>query len=411
MSSDIIKLTNTNLIKLQIEKSKLYGLAFSGGPDSMALAYILKSLGYNNITLIYINYHDSHLVDIEENIVKNASKELNYRLIKMDYYMPSKGNFEDIARKVRYTFFSKVEKENKLDGILIAHQLDDLLCTYIMQLKSNRQVTYYGLKEENYINNSHIYRPMLNIYKQELIDYLNSNNIPFYDDFTNNNLQRTRNNIRINTLPNLDHSSLLKEIETKNNTLSLLIKISCSNKIYYEDYLNLDDKSKLFCIYNYLSINLNNLDYNQILTLRNLIFEHLKKKDTSSIKLNDTYSLYKDYKFFYVIKTVDQDKYEYKNLESKEYDFDQFYIDIKSLNINKLNFPLTIKTVEDNMEFSTNIINKSVTNFIKSQKVPLYLRKIYPVILNKDNKIVYVPFYKDILSKKITLKFKNYIID
>ena len=411
MSSNIIKLISSNLIKLKIEKSKKYGLAFSGGPDSMALAYILKLLEYNNITLIYINYHDSHLVDIEENIVKNASKELDYKLIKMDYYMPSHGNFEDIARQVRYTFFAKVEKENNLDGILIAHQLDDLLCTYIMQLKSNRQVTYYGLKDENYINNSHIYRPMLNIYKKELIDYLNSNNITFYDDFTNNNLQRTRNNIRINTLPNLDHLSLLKEIETKNNILSSLIKISSSNKIYYKDYLDLDDKSRLFCIYNYLSTNLNDLDYNQLLALRNLIFEHLKKKDTSSFKLNNTYSLYKDYNFFYVIKTVNQDKYEYNNIEEKENDFDQFFIDIRSLNIKEFNFPLTIKTVEDNMEFSTNIINKSVTSFIKSQKVPLYLRKVYPVILNKDNKIIYVPFYKDILDKKIILKFKNYIID
>ena len=82
MSSNIIKLISSNLVKLKIEKSKNYGLAFSGGPDSMALAYILKLLEYNNITLIYINYHDSHLVDIEENIVKNASKELDYKLGK-----------------------------------------------------------------------------------------------------------------------------------------------------------------------------------------------------------------------------------------------------------------------------------------------------------------------------------------
>lgn len=410
MSSNIIELINNNLIKLKIEKSKCYGLAFSGGPDSMALAYILKKLGYNNITLIYINYHDSHLVDVEENIVKTASKGLDYKLIKMDYYMPDSGNFEDIARQVRYTFFSKVQKENNLDGILIAHQLDDLLCTYIMQLKSNRSVTYYGLKDENIINGSHIYRPMLNVYKKELIEYLNSNKIQFYDDFTNNNEKRTRNNIRINTLPNLDHSLLLKEIKDKNNTLSKLINISSSNKVYYKDYLKLDCKSRLFCIYNYLITNTINLEYNQILTLRNLIFEHLKKKDTSSIKLNNTYSLYKDYEFFYVIKTVNQSEYTYKNLESKEYDFEQFYIDIKSLNIKESNFPLTITSVKENMEFSTNIINKSVTSFIKSQKVPSYLRKNYPVILNKDNKVIYVPFYKDILDKKIILKFKNYII-
>ncbi len=411
MLDNILLEVEENLKRLNISKDKKFGLAFSGGPDSVFLAYSLYKLNYKNIYLIYVNYHDSNLVDIEENIVRTTATSFNYKLIKTDYYMPNTGNFEDIARKFRYQFFSMVEKENNLDGILIAHQLDDLLCTYIMQTSSNRIVTYYGLKEENYINNSHIYRPMLNIYKKDLIDYLNKNNIQFYDDFTNNNLNRTRNYTRINILSKLDHSKLFEEINLKNKQLNSLISISNSNKIYYDNYSNLDGNSKLFCIYNYLNTNFPKLDYNKLIAFRNLIFEALKKKDTSSIKLDNNLSLYKDYSFFYVTNTIIQTKYTYSNLENKEYNFKEFYIDVKSLNLNPNYFPITITTCSKNMVFSTNIINNSVSSFIKSNKVPSYLRNVYPVILNSKNEVVYVPFYKDILNKKINIKFKGYIID
>lgn len=410
MLDDILLKVEQNLNKLHISKAKKYGLAFSGGPDSMFLAYALFKLDYTNIYLIYVNYHDSNLVDIEESIVKDASKNFNFKLIKADYYMPKKGNFEDIARRFRYQYFSSIQNEYNLDGILIAHQLDDLLCTYLMQVNSNRIVTYYGLKQENYINNSHIYRPMLNIYKKDLIEYLNLNNIQFYDDFTNNNLNRTRNYTRINILSNLDHTKLLNEINAKNDELSKLISISNSNKIYYKDYLNLDINSKLFCIYNYLNTNFPNLNYTKLISLRNLIFEALKKKDTSKIELSKELSLYKDYSFFYVTETVIQTNYLYSNLENKAYDFKQIYIDIKTLNLNPSYFPIKLTTCLKDYTFSTNIINNSVSNFIKSNKVPSYLRSIYPVILNSKDEVVYVPFYKDILEKKIDIKFKGYII-
>lgn len=403
---NILEKLENNLKKLNINKEKdSYSLGFSAGPDSTFLLYSLYKLGYKNIACIYINYHDSDFIKLEEEIVYKLIDMTNFKLIRLDTYSKKyTSNFEQEARIYRYTEFSKINRKNNFKGTLIAHHEDDLLVTYLMQKEKKAGVNYFGLKEENTIYNVKIYRPLLNISRKEIIDYLKENNVPYYDDITNYNLNRTRNYFREKILPNIDKNKILLEIKEKNKKLEKIQNKAKNSYIDLNTYHLLDDENKKSYLFNYLK-NLNILKAEEILTCRNLIFESLKKKDTKKVKLNNDFFLYKDYDFAFIDKDIYKE-YIYELLENKEYDFDEFSFDTRSFNLKEENFPLKVVNAEKDMVFSTNIINNSVWNFLKKQKVPSYLRDIYPVFLNCQNKICYVPFYKDIKENNIKFKIK-----
>ena len=79
----IFKKLNDTLLRNNVTTDTLISVAFSGGPDSVFLAYGLVKLGYKPI-LIYINYHDSVYVDKEEQIVNNFASLHNLVIIKKD---------------------------------------------------------------------------------------------------------------------------------------------------------------------------------------------------------------------------------------------------------------------------------------------------------------------------------------
>mgnify|MGYP000778782842 FL=1 len=158
-------------------------VAFSGGPDSIFLTEGLIKLGYKPL-LIYINYHDSPTVYIEEKIVKQYSQINKLKLIEHEVNIPDNVNFEDEARKIRYKFFSDVIKNHPNKFILTAHHKNDDIETMILQINRNNIVDYYGLKEKNDIFGVTVIRPILNYTKLEIIEYLTKNNISFYDDPT-----------------------------------------------------------------------------------------------------------------------------------------------------------------------------------------------------------------------------------
>ena len=54
----------------------------------------------------------------------------------------------------------------------------------------------------------------------------------------------------------------------------------------------------------------------------------------------------------------------------------------------------------------TNIKQNNVIKFLKHHNVPNFLINIFPIIKNKDKKIIYVPFYEDIIENKIKINLK-----
>lgn len=379
-------------------------VAFSGGPDSIFLTEGLIKLGYKPL-LIYINYHDSPTVYIEEKIVKQYSQINKLKLIEHEVNIPDNVNFEDEARKIRYKFFSDVIKIHSNKFILTAHHKNDDIETMILQINRNNIVDYYGLKEKNDIFGVTVIRPILNYTKLEIIEYLTKNNISFYDDPTNYEQERQRNILRAN-LKNIDYNhyknlkiSLNQKVkEEKNKIKNIANGKYISKKIY--STLNDNEKKRLLnFLLNY------NLGYSNS-NLINICLMRLKSNKSFEENLKNNISLFQDKNNFFFGATTDKRNYSYIIEKEGYYKFKEFDIEIKLGNFNIKDFPIFIETPKQKDIIETNIKQNNVIKFLKHHNVPNFLINIFPIIKNKDKKIIYVPFYEDIIENKIKINLK-----
>lgn len=379
-------------------------VAFSGGPDSIFLTEGLIKLGYKPL-LIYINYHDSPTVYIEEKIVKQYSQINKLKLIEHEVNIPDNVNFEDEARKIRYKFFSDVIKIHPNKFILTAHHKNDDIETMILQINRNNIVDYYGLKEKNDIFGVTVIRPILNYTKLEIIEYLTKNNISFYDDPTNYEQERQRNILRAN-LKNIDYNhyknlkiSLNQKVkEEKNKIKNIANGKYISKKIY--STLNDNEKKRLLnFLLNY------NLGYSNS-NLINICLMRLKSNKSFEENLKNNISLFQDKNNFFFGTTTDKRNYSYIIEKEGYYKFKEFDIEIKLGNFNIKDFPIFIETPKQKDIIETNIKQNNVIKFLKHHNVPNFLINIFPIIKNKDKKIIYVPFYEDIIENKIKINLK-----
>lgn len=379
-------------------------VAFSGGPDSIFLTEGLIKLGYKPL-LIYINYHDSPTVYIEEKIVKQYSQINKLKLIEHEVNIPDNVNFEDEARKIRYKFFSDVIKIHPNKFILTAHHKNDDIETMILQINRNNIVDYYGLKEKNDIFGVTVIRPILNYTKLEIIEYLTKNNISFYDDPTNYEQERQRNILRAN-LKNIDYNhyknlkiSLNQKVKEEKNKIKNIANGKYISKKIYSTLSDNEKKRLLNFLLNY------NLGYSNS-NLINICLMRLKSNKSFEDNLKNNISLFQDKNNFFFGTTTDKRNYSYIIEKEGYYKFKEFDIEIKLGNFNIKDFPIFIETPKQKDIIETNIKQNNVIKFLKHHNVPNFLINIFPIIKNKDKKIIYVPFYEDIIENKIKINLK-----
>ena len=178
-------------------KNKKYLIACSGGPDSMAL---LDKYHKDIVCICHVNYHIRPSSDRDQKIVTEYAKKHNINIevknIKKSTSAKHKSNFEAWAREVRYDFFCTIARKYNINDVLMAHHLDDWLETAVMQLKRKSLTTYYGIRKNNVYKNINIYRPLINKWKKELVDYCEKHKINYGIDETNFDLKYERNKYR-----------------------------------------------------------------------------------------------------------------------------------------------------------------------------------------------------------------------
>lgn len=374
-----------------------YLVAVSGGPDSMALLDLLIKSKYS-IIVCFVNYHHRSNSNDEEKMVKAFCKKNNVTCeILNAHYKIDYGNFENWARVVRYDFFAKIGKKYKINQCFVGHHQDDLLETYLLQ-KQRGYVSYYGLQEQTNIKGIFIIRPLLKYTKNELEEYCKQNKIPYSFDYTNNDVNLSRNKIRLEVLSKYSSKkklALLKEIEEENKKISIINKkinrILCDTISLTEfNKLNEEEKDRLLYAYIAQFININ-LSKARLLDIKKQISSLDGNKD---ISLNEDYSLIKEYSS---LKLVKNDMYKYYVVVEKPMIIENKYIYFDLISnpstfyIKKDSYPLIIRNVEKDRKIKIGSINKSVSRLLIDEKVP-YLKRLYwPEIVNNKGEIIFVP--------------------
>ena len=172
-------------------------LAFSHGVDSTALFYILHEAGVKfDLAIVDHNVREQSKIEVE------SAKELASKFGKKIYIKSVKltgSNFESKAREARYEFFGEICQKYGYENLILAHQFDDKFEWFLMQLgKGAGLKELFGMSELERREHFWLVRPLLNLRKKELQNYLNERGLRYFIDETNLEGKLKRSFIRLN---------------------------------------------------------------------------------------------------------------------------------------------------------------------------------------------------------------------
>lgn len=187
-------------------------IGLSGGPDSVFLLHTLAPLhaqGIITLHAVHINHGWRESAINDENFCKSLCKELNIMCAiedgtqwhtKLPQHKQNSGSLEADAREMRRIVFDHYRTIYGADAIALAHHADDQLETFFIRLIRGSGLA--GLCSMAPRNGSFV-RPLLTIYKQEILEWLANTNKSFCHDQTNTSNLFLRNRIRSSVLPAL----------------------------------------------------------------------------------------------------------------------------------------------------------------------------------------------------------------
>lgn len=204
---DLVK--ETIISQKLIKPGEIVGVATSGGTDSMALLCKMKELSYDmdfEVVAIHVDHSIREESADDARFVMDFCKEHKIRAykFKVDCKKIAKEkaiSLESAAREARYGVFDAVIEKGICDKIAVAHHLQDQAETILLHLFRGSGLS--GIKGMDYRRGENYIRPMLDVDKKEILDYININDIPYVQDETNFENEFTRNYLRNEVFPML----------------------------------------------------------------------------------------------------------------------------------------------------------------------------------------------------------------
>jgi tRNA(Ile)-lysidine synthase len=211
----------------QFKKPLLLG--FSGGSDSLALAHCLLHLKL-----------PFHLAHFDHGWREKSSQErgelekwaLSHQLPFHTSVSSTRKKTELAAREERFAFFESLFKTKEFEALVLAHHQNDQNETILKRvLEGARLTNLKGMEPISYRGKIPIWRPLLEVPKQMILDYLKMHQLDPIEDETNTDSKYLRARMRTSIIPFLtkefgkEVSSSLFHLGKQSSTL--------------QDYLNL----------------------------------------------------------------------------------------------------------------------------------------------------------------------------
>lgn len=174
-------------------------LAISGGPDSMLLLHLLHK-NKQPLELAHCNFglrgqeseQDQSFI---ENYASERGLKLNVKCFEID---KRKGSIQLQARKLRHEWFESLRSESNSDYIALGSHLDDKLETAFINFM--RGTGPAGIRNMN-AKDGFIIRPLLFSSKEDILELLETEQVPFRSDSSNEKTDYLRNKIRHELIP------------------------------------------------------------------------------------------------------------------------------------------------------------------------------------------------------------------
>jgi tRNA(Ile)-lysidine synthase len=184
-------------------------VAVSGGADSVCLLDALYELK-NEFEMDLVVAHFDHGLrpgddEEETRFVKSLAQGYGLHFVTKSATgsLGSKHRFsEDRARRIRYGFFNQVLEETSSSKIAMGHHLDDQAETVLMRLIRGSGPS--GLGGIPPVRDGRVIRPLIEVKRIEIEDYLEVRGLKYVTDPTNFDKNHFRNRVRMELLPLLE---------------------------------------------------------------------------------------------------------------------------------------------------------------------------------------------------------------
>jgi tRNA(Ile)-lysidine synthase len=398
-----------------ILKGKKLLLAVSGGLDSMVMANLFHK---NNFTIAIAHcnfqlrgaesFEDQNFVRnyADVNTIKSFITQFDTEAFAKDFKL----SIQVAARELRYHWFYELLETENYDFILTAHQADDNLETFLINLVRGTGLDgLTGIPAQN----DKIIRPLLIFSRQEIEYYAKENNIEWREDSSNASDKYLRNKIRHNLVPvlrelNTDFFSSfqktqnhLQEAQTMVEDASIMVYQQVANENGEEVHFDLNQLKKIPNYTSYLYQWLNEFGFSAWSDIYDLVESQSGKQVFSN-----EFRLLKnrDYLILSPINLDDKKEEYFINKNQKEVkipiNLSFCKIDDTSMMLNttifvdedKLKFPLVLRRWKEGdifQPFGMKGKSKKVSKFFKDEKLSL-IEKENSWILCSDNQIVWI---------------------
>ncbi|GEL78243.1 tRNA lysidine(34) synthetase TilS [Tenuibacillus multivorans] len=408
-------------------------LAVSGGPDSLALLHFFASIQTSwDLTLYTLTVdHQLREQDSFEDalFVKKQSESLGIpcqigRVDVKQYQKEQQVGTQAAARALRYQFFQKKMKDTPQAKLVLAHHQDDLVESLVMQFIKGVRPT--GMPIKRRFGEQVIIRPFLCLTKDELWQYLNDLQMTPRIDQSNEDIKYTRNRVRQKIIPllkeenpNLQNglSRLHEQLEEEDQFLNRLAKekldeiatfqkenLTFSLKAFKEFSLPLQRRA--------FHLILNYLDYEK--SIDKDYFQGFKEwiesgQPNGQFVIMDRLTFIKAYDQCYIQKGKHvASSYDYQlSLDetitlpngwlmylSEVAQSDPGNQDSLICDKHHITLPITVRSRKngDRIQPLGMKGHQKIKDIFINEKIPQYLRDEWPIIVNGDGEIIWIPY-------------------
>lgn len=261
-------------------------IGFSGGQDSLCLLDILDKISRkNNFKIIAAHLNHNWRGEASKNEQRSClefckARGIEFHTKTLDTSIKAT---EENARIERYKFFKEIALKNLSKGVFTAHTKTDNTETILYRIIKGTGV--YGLcaipevrEEANY----RIFRPMLEITREETEQYCKENNLTPCNDESNFDDKYARNNLRLHIIPKLKeiNPSLDDAIENLSKIAKDYEQIVSSNlpkDLSPKNFANLDISAQKNLIHRFLMENQIDYSYKKIEEITEFLNKNIVK--------------------------------------------------------------------------------------------------------------------------------------
>lgn len=386
-------------------------VACTFGPDSMALLDILQKDGIKPV-VVAIEYRSDFSDDYATLGLYCEQKGLKYRLEKAPEYKEEYGNYAQWARKTRYDFFAKVYEEEHATALLFPHSQDDLLEDYLYQKNHQKDASVRGFAPVSIENKMVIVRPLLKYSLEDLIEYAEENRLPFSRNILNFEMNSSKSHYyrEVAAMSEIDRDNLIREMESVHDESLKMAKefqeaIDEGEELDIRALISLSPDEFASTLFRFISNANDEVDVTPDLLAKIRAFCLSSAPNDSMFLAGDTY-LMKEYDILLIGKRFDELPYTYILEKPGVLDTPNFLLDFsggaEDRGIHDEDYPLVVRSA---LPYDTYVVHgylESVHRLYSIWKMPMRLRYVWPIFVNKNGKIIYVPRYRQNFSEEHT---------